>query len=373
MKLTLVCSSLGCGGTERVVSTLANHWSAEGISVTVVTLSQRTEDFFQLDGKVRRETLPVAGILPRLLPRGILNVWRFRKLRTAIAAATPDCVLSFGDTTNVLTLLATRGLRSRVIVSERSDPRHHPIKAGWGLLRKRFYPRADALVAQTRPVRDWLAGFVDPSKLHVIPNPLVIPPDRPFSELPSERPRLVALGRFTREKGFDLLLRAYAACPKDPAGWPLVVAGDGPDRDALAALAKELGIQERVRFPGRVRDPFGLLRSSDLFVLPSRYEGFPNALMEAMSCGLAVLAFDGSSGPRELIQNGYNGLLVPSENVRELAGAMSGLMKDEARRRSLGANAGASVQRFRLEEVSRQWLSLVEAQLARGRTLVPTP
>src|SRR5690606_3578792 len=113
--------------------------------------------------------------------------------------------------------------------------------------------------------------------------------------------RLIAMGRLSPEKGFDLLIRAVALLRRQHPGCSLTILGDGPEREPLEGLAEELGVAEAVSFGGQVRDPAAHLVRGDIFVLPSRFEGFPNALLEAMACGLAVVAADCPSGPRQLV------------------------------------------------------------------------
>jgi GalNAc-alpha-(1->4)-GalNAc-alpha-(1->3)-diNAcBac-PP-undecaprenol alpha-1,4-N-acetyl-D-galactosaminyltransferase len=126
-------------------------------------------------------------------------------------------------------------------------------------------------------------------------------------------------------------------------------------------LADHLGIADRVRLPGVIKDPERVLRQSDFFVLSSRYEGFPMALLEAMACGLPVVSFDCHSGPREMIQNGVNGLLVPPNDVDALAKAMAHLMGNEHERKRLGEQATAVAEKFSLAKVTQMWRSLLES------------
>ena len=169
------------------------------------------------------------------------------------------------------------------------------------------------------------------------------------------------MGRLTYQKGFDVLLRAFATIAKKHPGWQLLILGEGEMRPELERLRDDLELTNRALMPGLYNPPFPLLKQSQLFVLSSRYEGFGNALIEAMGCGVAVISTDCPSGPAEIIRDGENGLLVPTEDVEALATAMDRLMTDEAERNRLAARAIEVKERFSLERTLDSWESLLES------------
>jgi glycosyltransferase involved in cell wall biosynthesis len=170
------------------------------------------------------------------------------------------------------------------------------------------------------------------------------------------RRTVIAVGRLSREKGVDLLLHAFARAALPLSAWQLVILGDGPERPALEAQIRVLGLQHNVLMPGVVADPERWLQHAELFVLSSRFEGFPNALLEAMSCGLAAVAFDCPSGPGEIIRNEHTGLLVPPADADALTAAIARLAQDPDLRRRLGTAAALDVaQRFNLNRVAALW------------------
>jgi len=165
----------------------------------------------------------------------------------------------------------------------------------------------------------------------------------------------VAMGRLGFEKGFDLLLLAFALCFERYPDWTLRLVGQGAEQPRLQNLAEQLGIKHAVRFEPVTKEPERVLHESDLFVLSSRTEGFPMVLLEAMACGLPVVSFDCSSGPREMIRDGIDGLLVPPEDVGALAAAMATLMGDELERQRLAKRAVEVAERFSLPRVMGMW------------------
>lgn len=364
LRLTLVIASLQMGGAERVMALLANAWANRGDAVTLITLTSPEEDFFALDPSVQRVVIgwrkPSNHPLRAILNNGV-RLWR---LRHALAASQPNVVISFIDTMNVMAVLASRGLGLPIIVCERVNPEQHQIGSAWKLLRGFAYPRAAALVVQTSAVAEWGQGLLPPECIFVIPNP-ILPEDNHIRNNPGQR--IVAVGRLVRQKGHDLLLRAFAQVAPDFPDWRLRIIGDGPEMAALVALTRELNIADRVEMPGRSGDIPGEMAQAGLFVLSSRFEGFPNALIEAMAASLPVIAADCPSGPREIVRHEVDGLLVPPENVDALAAAMRRLMSDPDERARLAARASEVRERFSMERVLALWDDAIQQTLARRR------
>lgn len=360
MNYVLVISSLGAGGAERVMTDLANWWVVQGHHVTVITLSE-DKDFYQLSGDVERVRLGGVRRSANILIAMWMFILRLYRLRVAIRRANPDSILSFIDKINVLSLIASIGLDSRVIVSERTNPEHYKIHKLWALLRDLIYRRSSILVVQTESLRDWAQHRIAPSKVRVIPNSIDAARLRATSDLnPDEGTvpwsgRIISMGRMSYEKGHDLLLEACAKVLPHYSGWGLEIIGDGPLRSQLALQAHDLGIEQKVRFHGTLSQPFGLIKAADIFVLPSRVEGFPNVLLEAMSLGCAVVSFDCPSGPSELISHKENGLLVSPGNADALAQAIISLINDPVMRSRIGQSAVKIMEQYSEPEVMAMW------------------
>lgn len=173
------------------------------------------------------------------------------------------------------------------------------------------------------------------------------------------------MGRLAPQKQFDLLLRAFAASSQGDAEWSLVIIGEGPERPRLQALATDLGLSDRVEWLGLVQHPEEVLRRADIYVLSSRYEGFPNALVEAMASGLSVVSFDCPSGPGEIIRDGIDGILVPAQDLTALTVAIRRLMLDEPERLRLGSRAVEVTARFAVDKVIDEWEALMRDLLHR--------
>jgi glycosyltransferase involved in cell wall biosynthesis len=366
MRITMVIPSISAGGAERVMATMANYWAERGRAISLITFDDgSTADSYRLAPQIDRVRLNIAGTSGSVAIALKNNLGRVRRLRRAIRETEPDCVISFLDSVNVLTLIATRKLGIPVIVSERVYSSLNNIGPVWSSLRNRTYPWADAVVGATaRVITDLPSGIVPLGK--VIANPVTLDPDRGKlkPEWP-EGPVMISAGRLDPQKGLDTLLGAFATVAESLPGWNLVILGDGPQRSALESLARDLKICGRVRFLGRVNNPHDYMRRARIFVLSSRFEGFPNALCEAMACGLPVIATDCPSGPRELISDGIDGLLVPVDDIDALARAIKKLASDESLRRGLGESAKNVSERFSVDRIMKEWDELLREVIER--------
>ncbi|MBD9638705.1 NAD(P)(+) transhydrogenase (Re/Si-specific) subunit beta [Ensifer sp. ENS07] len=369
-RITIIVSALGAGGTEHVVSLVASHWARLGCAVTVITLeAPASEPYYKFDPRVAIERLDVPTEKATKLRAAWLVARRLYRLRSTITRSRPDFVLSFLTRTNVLALVATRGLGLPVIVSERNNPAVQPFGPLWKWLQLRLYPRAFALVTMTKGALDYFSPEV---RRHgrVIPNAINLPAGW---ENRRGNKMLTAVGRLTRQKGFDLLLEAFARIADTHPDWKLVIWGEGEGRTELEAQRDALGLRDRVEMPGLTAKPGLWLETADAFVLSSRYEGWGIVLLEAMAAGLPVVSFACDWGPTDMIADGEDGILVPNGDIAALADALSNLMADEALRARLAANAEANVRRYDAAHILSQWdaVALSALEHASARKMPP--
>ena len=368
MKLALIISSLSAGGAERVISLLASHWAARGDEVSLITIDGSATDCYPLDTRVARIALDLKADSDGFFTAVANNARRLAALRAALKNTGARFVISFGEFTNVQVLIATRFAGVRCVVSERTDPFRHRVGVIWRVMRRLTYPMADALVVQTNALLPWARSTVGKKRAHVVANP--VRDMRQFRAV-KRMPECIAAGRLVPAKGFDILLDAFAAIAHEAPEWRLVILGEGPERDRLAAQARRLGIAERVSMRGWLAEPGAALAQASVYVLSSHYEGFPNALLEAMACGLPAVA-TACRGPAEIIQDEVDGLLVEAGSAPQLAAAMLRLMKDETLRLKLGRNAERVAFRYKLESIVHRWdLVLGVAAAHAGATLRP--
>ena len=227
----------------------------------------------------------------------------------------------------------------------------------WKWFRSRYYPRADFLVVQTRGIANFYSSMVSEQKLKIIPNPLN--PDFNYAPESQEKNIILNVGRLHYQKNQEMLIRAFSRT--DHSDWELHIYGHGPLRDDLIELTDQLGVSDRVKIPGAYSPISDKYMESSIFAFTSRFEGFPNALMEAMYFGLTCISTDCPTGPSELIQNGINGYLIPVEGEDELTDRLTELMSDADLRKEIGKKAHESMTPYKSEEVVRQWVTLLES------------
>lgn len=350
----LVIATVGAGGSERAASLLTEGWAGRGNRVTMLSFAAPGESpFYRLHPAVAH--VPLNLLAPSSGPTSamVANLRRIAVLRKCLRGLDPDVIVAFGTETAITTVLAAAGLGAPVVVSDRCDPRLWPPSRLWRGLRRLIYPAARVIVAQTGESARFFRWH---RRVRIIPNPVPIPQpvDRPLP-VRIDHPFLLAVGRLAYQKGFDLLIEAFGRLGSRFPTWSLVIVGEGPEREPLAQRIRKSGLQNRVVLAGRHQDMAPFYAAAAGFVLPSRFEGFPNALAEAMSHGLPVVATDCPSGPRDMIRPDHNGWLVPPEDVVALADALAALCEDAERRTAFGTAAREITVRFGLDQVLDEW------------------
>lgn len=356
-----------------MTSTMANHWAQKGWTLTLLTFDDdSTPPFYELDSRIRLIPLGIYRSSSGFPAKIVNNLKRIYMLRRAIRDSRPEVVISFSYLVNILVLLSTRGLALPLIISDHNDPLMNPIIKPWRLLHKWAYNFRVRIVVQTERALAALPARLR-EKTIVIPNP--VPPIRMPRNLQAEiklpNPTVVSLGKFYHQKGYDLLLMAFAMLKDSHPDWSLTIIGDGPLRRRLESLRDELGLVGRVHFRDPVSSTHIVLQQADLFVMPSRWEGWPTILLEALSCGIPVIAADCRCGPREIIRDGVDGVLVPPEDVEALANAMGRLISDESERNRLASRAAEVKERFALDNVMGKWEELLSS-VSKNETPAPT-
>ena len=341
MKIIHVMAGKHSGGAETYSTDVMLSLHAAGVD-QVVVMPRSSARFIQME----KAGLKLA---PEILdtPFGFLQKWRLARL---IAREKPD-------------IIHTWMRRAAGLV-----PRQKKIPTiGWfgGYYDPRRFAACDHLVGVTRDiVAHMVRNGIAPDHAHFIPTfPDIAdmpPADRTALSTPKDAKVLLTLSRLHPKKGLDIFLQALAAMP-DCYAW---LAGDGPLQKELEALAKKLGVWERVRFLGWRTDRAALLRSADACVLPSRYEPFGTVILEAWAAGVPLVACN-SAGPAAHVEDGKTGLLVPIDDTEKLADAMRRALGDQALRGRLTAEGYAAyVKDYTQESVTRQWLDFYKKLLA---------
>lgn len=333
-RVAIYLPSLGGGGAERVMVTLANGFAARGLPVDLVLAMAEGPYLAEVAATVR-----VVDLRARRVVASLPGLARYLRRER------PTALLSALNHANVIGLLARRlaGGRTRIVVSERAHVAlalSHGSNHRAGLLRwfmRRTYGWADGVLAVSAGVADDLAqatGLLR-SSISVIYNPVVTqqmlalaeaPLDHPWFA-PNEPPVILAVGRLAPQKEFDVLLQAFAGLRRERRA-RLLILGEGELRSKLEMQARGLRVADDVALPGFEPNPYAYMRRANLFVLTSRFEGLPNSLIQAMACGVPVVSTDCPSGPSEILENGRWGRLVPVGDVEALAAAMLATMTE---------------------------------------------
>lgn len=357
-KIAFVINNLGSGGAERVVSSLANEFCST-YTVLIITL-EKAQPFYSLNKSIEllhcTETISPSKSIFQALNT---NLGILRKLAGLLKKSKVDICLGFMTTPNVLAVLAAKWVNIPVIISERNNPflEDKIVPKFWKVLRTLTYPRTDYLVVQTETIKKYYTQKVSDKKLVIIPNP--INPDFEQSIKQERRNIVLNVGRLSEQKNQDLLIRAFSNVR--PKNWELHIVGEGGKRNSLERLIQKLNLSDYVKLIGQVKTIQSYYESSKIFAFTSIYEGFPNALIEAMHFGLACVSTDCPSGPSELIEDGQNGFLVPVNGQELLEIRLSTLMADESLTTKFGLAAKNSAAKFDIKSISSQWSALIDS------------
>ena len=360
MKITMFIGGLTGGGAERVVCNLASFLVARGHEVTVLTVSAQSKASYPIDEKVILKTLESEKRI-KFTPLRVAK--KLFRLRSFVSKNETDVYLVLLPKA-IFSLMAFKRLaKAPIVFSERANPPSYDKKTQNKL--KKAAALADGIVFQTEDAKDWYLPSIK-NKWTIIPN--AVNPDfiRPVY-LGEKEKSIVAAGRLSEEKNFGMLLDAFAEISPEFPEYTLKIFGKGPLKDALTAKAEELKLSDKVKFMGYVSDMPEQLEKASAFVLSSNYEGMPNALMEAMALGLPCISTDcPAGGPKFLIKDGENGLLVPVGDSKKAAEALRRVLSDESLAKTLGESARELTKELAPDRIYGRWEEFLKGIARKG-------
>lgn len=356
MKLTIFLGGLSGGGTERVVCNLANYLVSAGYEIDIITMADDDPAYF-LSSSVNRIELLKTKERKNFIYNSFLRIKRLRKY---MKTSDTEEYLVMLPTTIILLLSFHKLTHAPIVVSERGDP--SKLSKTNQLLLRQVVKNASGFVFQTQDVQEWYTPYIEGIYSEVIPNAI----NEEFlndnvSEKSIER-KIVGVGRFTEQKNFELLIKAFEMVHKRYPEYKLVLFGDGPKRDVLINLVKSLNLEDCVELPGYVQNIKDEIRTSSLFVLSSNYEGIPNSLIEAMAIGIPCVATDCPvGGPKYLNSIGErnNCLLIPMNDLESMTDAMCKLISDPNLAKQLSINAQCVKSELHPNIIYRKWDSFL--------------
>ena len=349
-KIDIITKAMTSGGAERVIAQLANYFTEKDITCRIITTENR-EVMYPL-----HEKIDVVAIGKKSDNKAIDRILRYKEIRKIVQANKPDVILTMPEDTGIYAILALIGTGIPVYVSERNNPWVMPDVKITRLLRKVAYPFAKGIIFQTQMAKSFFPEYIQ-KKGVVLQNP-VDATRIPEPYIGERKKVFAAVGRLEPQKNFPMLIKAFSEFHKEEKDYQLIIYGEGKERTNLEKLIKQLNLEGAVILPGRNKDVLNAINDYAAFILSSNYEGKPNVLIEAMCMGMPVISTDcPSGGPRELIHNGENGLLIDVNNVEEMKRAMKQIVG--GRGETLGKKAYLTGKKLTDPYVFEEWKNVL--------------
>lgn len=344
------------GGTERVTTLIANALAKKNYQVSILSLADGRQSFFELVPSIKTYSLYPEKIS---FKKNFLGaVWRIRRFVTQNQI---DTLVAVDSISCVFTVPALFGLKVKHICWE-----HFNFKVNLGVKyrdigRKWAAKYCDCVVTLTKRDKElWEQGIKNiKAKIIPIANPS---PFEVQENIPSlDYKTILCVGRLTYQKGFDLLITAWARVAQQVPDWKIVIVGSGEDEQMLKQMAKSLGVDDSIIFAGQQKNMSTFYRQASFFCMSSRFEGLPMVLLEAQSYGLPIVAFDCDTGPAEIVQHNINGLLVESGNINGLTNSLLELINlSNIQYEKTSSNAVENSVRYSVNPILKQWLSIIK-------------
>ena len=356
MKIAFYISSLGKGGAERVITNVANYFASDDKNEVYLILERPTINY-KVDKNVNITVLDKKVKKYNLISKKIRYIKYYFKLKKLFKVINPDIIVSFLAVPSFMAILSKTNT-SKIIVGVRNDPKTEYTTFLKKKMMLHLYPRADGFVFQTNDAKDYFKNIIS-CKQTIIYNAISQDFINYRTDAQKEK-KIVAVGRLHWQKNYPLLINAFEILLKKHDDYKLIIYGEGDERNKLQSLINSKNLNSKVDLAGNVSDIKKFICNSALFVMSSDFEGMPNSLIEAMVLGLPVISTDcPCGGPRELIINNKNGLLVEPGNKEELICAMDKILSNEKLANSIGSEAKKIINKVDPSFINKQWENFV--------------
>lgn len=355
MKIAFYINAIHEGGAERVMVNLASNFVNAGDDVILITSFKDTWEY-PYSKKIKRYILEKNGVSSSKFKR---NIFRILELRKVLKKETPDCIVSFMAEPNYRAIIASRGLKIKTIISVRNDPnKEYPGKIG-KFLGRFLLPIADGCVFQTAEAQQWFPKKLQ-NKSKIIYN--AVKEDFFEVERHVEKNTVVTCGRLEEQKNHRLLINAFELVLRKHPDTKLFIYGEGKLKGDLTELIINKGIENNVYLCGNSNNVPKILSEAEIFVLPSDYEGMPNALMEALASGVPCISTDcPCGGPKSLITDKINGRLISVNNEKQLVNTLNELLENKGIAEELGIEAHKRAFNFTPSKINETWHKYMES------------
>lgn len=366
-------------GTERVMSDKMNYLAEHGYNVTLITYEQGVHpQVFPLNPSIRHIDLDTRFFLVEkygYLKRFFLMLKMRRqfknRLQTFLDEIQPDILITTTYSLNLIDIILSAKTKAcRLVESHvacytvkksfdcKCNPSFRLLAVWYDRIMLNKVGKADCFVSLTQGDADDWSRYS--SNVIVIPNPVTYFPETISSHDGNDEHRIICVGRLHEQKGFDMLIEAFAFIADQCPEWKVDIYGEGFYKDLLEEMINRHNLCGRISINSPTNHIYNEYQHSDFFVLSSRYEGFALVMLEAMSCGIPCVSFKCKYGPKEIIEDGKNGLLVENGNVKDLAEKMLWMIRHREERLQMGKQARKDVRKYELNAIMPKWHELFE-------------
>lgn len=342
------------GGAERVCVFIANALQKKGYQVFIQLLNRKNIPVYPVDDGVK-------VLQPPVFCFGIYGAVFHFLLRCFFKREFPGCVIAFLEPANVFASILARFTNIKVILTERANPAIDPRNPKSTARIRKALPYIAKFLMQTKKCAEKFTDYlpVKPEQFEVIYNPVV----NHFPVADDKQAKsdvLLAVGRLCYPKGYDRMIRIFAAVHKQFSEKKLFICGDGPDKNDMQKMVKEYGIEGAVYFCGNVENIAEYYKKADVFLMTSHYEGMPNAMLESYANGCPAISFDFDFGASDIIEHNVNGILIPQDDEEAFKEALIKYLKDPEMRKNFVRNIPETMKKFSPEVITDQWEKLIE-------------